>query len=125
MTVTTSRRSLPRLTFCKSEQFHFAPNLCYSPGDVLRLKRATRVGVVVPRHQLLIQIDNELVQASQSLRFWRDQVLLLDGTEYEVAAKQLAKQREAEIRHLLEVQESLQPRRQAPPDLQHPHSGQP
>ena len=61
----------------------------------------------MPRIRLLKQIDDELVQARVSLRFWRDQVLLLDHTEFQVTAQRQVMHREAEIKRLLEAQESL------------------
>jgi hypothetical protein len=61
----------------------------------------------MPRNRLLAQIDEELLQARESLRFWRDQALLLTDTEYQVAAKRQVMHREAEINRLLEAQERL------------------
>jgi len=61
----------------------------------------------MPRNKLLAQIDEELVQARESLKFWRDQTILLDRTEYQVAAKRQVMHREAEIKRLLEAQEML------------------
>jgi hypothetical protein len=61
----------------------------------------------MPRNRLLSQIDEELVQARESLKFWRDQTLLLDSTEFQVAAKRQVMHREAEIKRLLEAQEIL------------------
>jgi hypothetical protein len=61
----------------------------------------------MPRHRLLKQIDDELVQARGSLKFWRDQVLLLDHTEFQATAKRQVMHREAEIRRLLDAQEAL------------------
>lgn len=62
----------------------------------------------MPRNRLLAQIDDELLQARESLRFWRDQMILLDDTSYQVAAKRQVMHREAEIKRLLEAQEVLQ-----------------
>lgn len=59
----------------------------------------------MPRSRLLGQIDEELRQAQASLKFWRDQVFLLDGSEFQVAAKRQVMHREADIRRLLEAQE--------------------
>ena len=59
------------------------------------------------RNRLLSQIDEELVAARESLKFWRDQLLLLAGSEYEIVAKKQVTQREAEIHRLLEAQEIL------------------
>jgi len=61
----------------------------------------------MPRNRLLAQIDDELLQARESLRFWRDQMILLDNTDYQVAAKRQVMHREAEIKHLLEAQELI------------------
>ena len=61
----------------------------------------------MPRHRLLAQIDEELVQARESLKFWRDQMMLLDHTDYQFAAKRQVMHREAEIKRLLEAQEIL------------------
>jgi hypothetical protein len=62
----------------------------------------------MPRNRLLAQLDDELLQARESLRFWRDQMLLLDNTEFRDTAKRQVKHREYAIKHLLEVQESIQ-----------------
>jgi hypothetical protein len=61
----------------------------------------------MPRNRLLAQIDEELLQARESLKFWRDQTILLDSTEFQVAAKRQVMHREAEIKRLLEAQEML------------------
>ena len=61
----------------------------------------------MPRNRLLAQIDDEILQARESLRFWRDQMLLLDSSEFQVAAKRQVMHREAEIKRLLETQELL------------------
>jgi hypothetical protein len=61
----------------------------------------------MPRNRLLRQIDDELVHARASLKFWRDQVLLLDHTEFEVTTQRQVMHREAEIKRLLEAQEAL------------------
>lgn len=61
----------------------------------------------MPRNRLLAQIDEELLQARESLRFWRDQMIFLADTEYQVAAKRQVMHREADIKRLLEAQESL------------------
>lgn len=61
----------------------------------------------MPRNRLLAQLDEELLQARESLRFWRDQMLLLDSTEFQVAAKRQVMHREADIKRLLETQELL------------------
>jgi hypothetical protein len=61
----------------------------------------------MPRNRLLAQLDDELLQARESLRFWRDQMLLLDSTEFQAAAKRQVKHREYAIKHLLEAQESI------------------
>lgn len=61
----------------------------------------------MPRNRLLAQIDEELLQARESLRFWRDQTILLSESEFQVAARRQVMQREAEIQRLLETQEFL------------------
>ena len=61
----------------------------------------------MPRNRLLAQIDDEILQARESLRFWRDQMLLLDSSEFQVAAKRQVMHREAEIKRLLEAQEMI------------------
>ena len=61
----------------------------------------------MPRNRLLAQIDEELLQARESLRFWRDQMMFLADTEYQVAAKRQVMHREADIKRLLEAQELL------------------
>lgn len=59
------------------------------------------------RNRLLAQIDEELRQARDSLKFWRDQMFLLDSTDFQLAAKRQVMHREAEIQRLLETQELL------------------
>ena len=61
----------------------------------------------MPRNRLLRRIDDELVQAHASLKFWRDEAMLLAHTDFQVMAKRQAMHREAEIRRLLEAQEAL------------------
>lgn len=61
----------------------------------------------MPRNRLLARVDEELLQARESLKFWRDQMLLLAETEYQVAAQRQVMHREAEIQRLLETQEML------------------
>jgi hypothetical protein len=61
----------------------------------------------MPRNRLLAQIDEELVHARESLKFWRDQMLLLDSKDFQAAAKRQVKHREYAIKHLLEAQESI------------------
>lgn len=61
----------------------------------------------MPRNRLLRQIDDELVQARNSLKFWRDQALILADTEFQTTAKRQIVHREAEIKRLLEAQEAL------------------
>jgi hypothetical protein len=56
---------------------------------------------------MLRQIDDELVQARNSLKFWRDQALILADTEFQTTAKRQIVHREAEIKRLLEAQEAL------------------
>jgi hypothetical protein len=62
----------------------------------------------MPRNRLLAQLEEELLQARESLRFWRDQMILLDDTNYQVAAKRQVMHREADIQRLLEAHEVLQ-----------------
>lgn len=47
------------------------------------------------------------MQARESLKFWRDQMLMLADTEFQVAAKRQVMHREADINRLLETQELL------------------
>lgn len=61
----------------------------------------------MPRNRLLAQIDEELVQAQASLKFWRDQMILLDNSEYQLVTKGQIMHREAEIKRLLEAQELI------------------
>jgi len=61
----------------------------------------------MPRNRLLAQLDDEILEARESLRFWRDQMLLLERTEFQVAAKRQVMHREADIKRLLEVQELI------------------
>lgn len=61
----------------------------------------------MPRNRLLAQIDEELVQAQASLKFWRDQTILLDNSEYQLVPKRQIMHREAEIKRLLEAQELI------------------
>ena len=61
----------------------------------------------MPRNRLLAQIEDELVHAHESLKFWRDQILLLSETEYQVGAELHVLQHEAEISRLLKAQEIL------------------
>lgn len=63
------------------------------------------MGVPMPRNRLLARIDEELIQAQESLKFWRDQMLLLSESEFRVVAKRQVMHREADIRRLLETQE--------------------
>lgn len=67
----------------------------------------------MPRNRLLAQIDEELLCARESLKFWRDQLLVLADTDLQLAAQRHVMYREAEIRRLLETQEHLL-------DLNHP-----
>ncbi len=75
----------------------------------------------MPRNRLLAQIDDELVQARNSLKFWRDQLLLLPEAECRAAARRQVKYREAQIKRLLAVQEHLLD--STGPGLQHPDPG--
>jgi hypothetical protein len=61
----------------------------------------------MPRNRLVAQLDEELRQAQDSLKFWRDQALLLGDTDFQVAAKRQIMHREADIKRLLETQEQL------------------
>ena len=61
----------------------------------------------MPRNRLLAQIDEELRQAQDSLKFWRDQMFLIADSELQVAAKRQVMHREADIQRLLEAQELL------------------
>lgn len=61
----------------------------------------------MPRNRLLRQIDDELVQARNSLKFWRDQAIILADTEYQTTARRQIVHREADIKRLLEAQEAL------------------
>jgi hypothetical protein len=61
----------------------------------------------MPRNRLLAQIDEELLQARESLKFWRDQLLLLADTDLQLAAQRQIMHREADIKRLLEAQEQL------------------
>lgn len=61
----------------------------------------------MPRNRLLAQIDDELVHARASMKFWREQLLMLTGSQFEVAAKRQVMNREADIQRLLEIQEML------------------
>ena len=61
----------------------------------------------MPRNRLLAQIDEELLHAHGSLKFWRDQLLLIDCTDFHVTAKRQIMYREADISRLLEAQEKL------------------
>lgn len=64
-------------------------------------------GLLMPRNRLLARIDDELLHARESLKFWRDQMLLLADTDYQVAAQRQVMHREAEISRLLETQEMI------------------
>ena len=64
-------------------------------------------GCFMPRNRLLARIDEELMQARESLKFWRDQMLMLADTEFQLAAKRQVMHREADINRLLETQELL------------------
>ena len=61
----------------------------------------------MPRNRLFRQIYDELVQARNSLKFWRDQAIILADTEFQTTAKRQIVHREAEIKRLLEAQEAL------------------
>jgi hypothetical protein len=61
----------------------------------------------MPRNRLLTQIDEELLQARESLKFWRDQLLFLSDSDLQLAVQRQVMHREADIRRLLETQEYL------------------
>lgn len=61
----------------------------------------------MPRNRLLARIDEELLQARESLKFWRDQILLLDDRELQLIAQRQIKHCEVDIRELLNAQELL------------------
>ena len=63
--------------------------------------------LLMPRNRLLSQIDEELLQARESLRFWRDQMIFLADTDYQVAATSHVASREAEVKRLLEAREAF------------------
>ena len=96
------------LTSCKHVQFFDQVYLGYGVLALSIYARHQGWALLMPRNRLLAQIDDELSHASECLRFWRDQLLLLDSTDYQVVARRLVLHREAEIKRLLEAQESLQ-----------------
>lgn len=59
------------------------------------------------RVRLLVQIDHELVEAKQSLAFWRDQSLLLTDTKLQACAMAQVEAYERVIQQLVTVQEQL------------------
>jgi hypothetical protein len=81
----------------------------------------------MPRNRLLAQLDNEIFQARESLRFWRDQMLLLENTEFQMAAKRQMMHREADIKRLLATQEQLLEIGRSSPNFEAPNvrSGSP
>ena len=62
----------------------------------------------MPRNRLIAQIDEELANASRSLKFWRDQSMALAESRYHPTVRRELMYREAEIKRLLETQELLQ-----------------
>jgi hypothetical protein len=77
------------------------------------------------RSRLLAQIDDELVQARNSMKFWRNEILLLSEPDCRAAASRRVKSREKEIRRLLAVQEHLMATATLPgATLKHPDPGQ-
>ena len=76
----------------------------------------------MPRNRLLARIDEELLQARESLRFWHEQMLLIDSSEFQVAVKRQVMHREADIKRLLETQEILHgwDGQEVPLDYPHP-----
>jgi len=61
----------------------------------------------MPRHRLLAQIDDEMVQSKASIKFWREQLVLLAGTPLGACAKRQIALREHEADQLLDIQEHL------------------
>lgn len=61
----------------------------------------------MPRNRMLSQIDDELIHAKRSLAFWHEQMAFLADTPMRQYAERQVKLREAEIRQLVDVQESL------------------
>jgi hypothetical protein len=61
----------------------------------------------MPRHRLLVRIDEEMVYAKASLKYWRGELLLLEGTGLEACVKRQIAFREREADELLEIQEHL------------------
>ena len=61
----------------------------------------------MPRHRLLARIDDEMVVSKESLKFWREQHLLLAGTPLADCAKRQITLREKESDQLLDIQENL------------------
>ena len=76
-------------------------------GLCLTMREIWVWGLLMPRNRMLARIDEELMQARESLKFWRDQMLMLSDTEFQVAAKRQVMHREADINRLLETQEML------------------
>ena len=69
--------------------------------------------LLMPIDRLLSRIDDELFHARESLKFWRDQQLLLEDGAYQAAAKTQVKHRETDIGQLLELHELLNGLRRA------------
>jgi len=61
----------------------------------------------MPRSRMLSQIDDELMHAKRSLSFWHEQLVFLADTPMRQYAERQVKLREAEIKQLVDVQESL------------------
>jgi hypothetical protein len=61
----------------------------------------------MPRNRLLAQVDDEMVLAKASLKFWQEQLLLLTDDELLACAKAQVRHREIDIEHLLDAQECL------------------
>jgi hypothetical protein len=61
----------------------------------------------MPRHRLLAQIDDEMVYSKSSLKFWREQHLLLAGTALAACVQLQITHRESEAAQLLANQEHL------------------
>ncbi|MCL6739876.1 hypothetical protein LZ518_01815 [Sphingomonas sp. RB56-2] len=63
--------------------------------------------LLMPIDRLLARIDDELIHARKSLKFWRDQLLLIENGDYQAAAKNQVKHRETDISQLLSLHELL------------------
>ena len=61
----------------------------------------------MPRNRLLSQVDDEMVLAKASLKFWQEQLLLLTDDALIACAKAQVQHREVDIKQLLEAEECL------------------